>query len=92
MQIFQVPNGPLTIERNGKKYIAEEWQKTFSDLFQQLQRELGPELFLIPQQPSTTVDTKTGMVNLGALMYDTTRSAFVGNINGALYTFNVTAI
>jgi hypothetical protein len=89
MQIFNLPNGPLV---DDKKMIKEEWQKTFSDFWQQAQRELGTEGFLIPQQPTSTVDTKTGVVNIGLLMYDTDRKALVINIDGALYKIDVTAL
>lgn len=92
MQIFSLPNGPLTVERNGQRYLADEWHKTWTDFWQQAQRELGNEGYLIPQQPSATVDLKTGVENIGNLVYDTGRSALIVNINGALYKLEATLI
>jgi len=89
MQIFNLPNGDL-VSKDGK--IKDEWQKSFSSLFQQAQRELGTEGFLIPSQQAATVDVKSGVENSGLLVVDIDRNALVINLNGVLYTVNVTAI
>jgi hypothetical protein len=89
MQIFNLPNSALV---DDKKMITTEWQKTFSDLYQQAQRELGNAGFLIPPQPSANVDQLVGNKLSGNLVLDTGRSALIININGALYSINVTAI
>jgi len=89
MQTPQIPNVPM-IDDEGK--LTDVWRRWFADFFEQFQINLNEEGFRIPIAPSVNVDQYIGQNYVGNIVYDSDRGAFVANVNGSLYTVNLTAV
>jgi len=89
MQTPQIPNDPIADE---KGMLTDVWRRWLADFAEQFQINLNDEGFRIPIAPSVNIDQYVGQNYVGNIVYDSGRNAFVANVNGALYTVNLTAV
>lgn len=68
--------------RSGKQYhMHAVWHDFFSQLTTTLQQVLSQEGFVVPQQPTTTINSLTDDKSVGAFLYDNTTNEMKVNLN-----------
>jgi hypothetical protein len=68
-----------------KGYLTSPWQQFFTQLIQELQKNVGQEGFTVSNLSSTHVAALTN-ANTGTLVYDNTNNLLKVNVNGTFKT------
>ena len=72
-------------------YFTPEWSNLMNTLISQVQLNLGNEGYVVPQQAAVDIAKLTDAEkSTGAIVYDSTNNALMGNINGVWKTFTLT--
>ena len=70
-----------------KGFITDEWRQILEQLFQQLQKNVGDEGFVVSSQTATNI-ALLNLVN-GTIIYDSTSNEFKGMKAGTLQKFTL---
>lgn len=95
MKIPTFTDQPIVDAETGRATVY--MQQLLDITFQQMQRNLSDDGFVIPSQSTTAIQNIVSGSNPnakgpGTIWYDTTLNKFVGNENGVLVYFNTTPI
>ena len=79
---MNIPNFINTKIVNENGELTETWRDVITQLFTQLQLNVSDEGFMIPNQPTANVSALGGTDSNGAMLYDSDKNLFKGNVNG----------
>lgn len=75
------------VDSNG--YLTPEWQLILQNLFQELQKNLSDEGYILPEQPTSKITQLNTADSTGALLYDSDTDEAKVNIAGTFRVIQV---
>lgn len=85
MKISNLPRAPLLDEHGN---LNPEWHDTFALLVNQMQIHLNDERYILPNQPTDTINELNDQKSEGGIVYDNTAKSGKINTNGTFKTLS----